>query len=265
MRTLFKKVALSACLAALCGISHAEPLGMTPLDNEALQQVDAQGGVDVGLILRLNQKTGAAGVGSTDIANYDYTAGSTYADHVIDPRDSLDCDNRQFCRLALALNNRTSTIDNDPGSNTTVGNKQFLVLKGLQGYIEIPKLSLDAANVTDIAKYAGEANAPDNRVALQLSLDAANPIKIRHLGVESVSIEVGSSAAAGGNDFGYLNLNSCTKGNALCPVEGFTDGKYVNAGFDTGREVGFLGVDIHGNLAVNAKIFVFSCNARGNC
>lgn len=259
-------------LTALVASQSMVYAGMQSMDNAAMEEVDGRGGVDVSLLLRINQKSlqgqngiGTAGYLSTDTANYDYTSGSTYASIAIDPRDSLDCDNRQFCRLAIAINNRTSAVNTETDGTTTVGNKQWLVFKGLQGYIEIPKLSLDAANVTDIIPYAGEDPAPNNRVALKLSLSAANPIKIRHLGFESLSLEVGSSAASAGNDYGYLNMKSCTVGSAACPVQGYTNGKYVSAGFDTGREVGFLGMDIHGNLAVNGSVYVFSCTARGAC
>lgn len=251
-------------IGMLCSAYTMGHAGLQSLDNESLQQVEAQGGVDLSLLVRLNQKTGTAGDDSSS-SNYDYTTGNTYANVVIDPRQSLDCENRQFCRLAFAFNNRYSTLDTDAGATTTVGNQQWLVMKGFQGYVEIPKLSLDAANVTEMFKYSGEADAPNDRVALKIGLTADNPIKIRHLGFESLSIEVGSADAAAGNHFGYLNMNGCTQGSAACPVAGYTDGKYVNAGFDTGREVGFLGLDIHGNLAVQGNMYVFSCKERGSC
>lgn len=263
MKKIISTAFLSGCLFTSMGSGHA---ALQSLDNNEMQEVRAQGGVDLSLVLRLNQKDGSGNLSSA--TGYDVLTGNTYANLTADPRQSLDCDNRQFCRFALALNNRESTVDTDPGTDTTVGNKQWLVLKGFQGYVEVPKLSLDGAPVTDIKLSNGTADtsAPDNRVALKISLDKNFPIKIRHLGFEALAIEVGSSASAGGNPYGYLNMSSCAAGDSRCSVETYTNGKYdSNAGFDAGRETGFLGLDLHGNLAVNAKVYVFSCQARGAC
>ena len=248
-------------LAPLYAVSaNAE---MKSLDNEALQQVDGQAGVNLGLVLRLNQVDGAGNFSttpgtSTPNTSYDVTNGTTYANMTADPRASLDCTNIQFCRLAVAVagqgqNSTYSTTS--PFAQDANGNIYWLVLKGLQGYINIPQLGLDVVSLTSTTT-SGSTSTSTNIQALQLSLSSSQPIEFRHFGFAALGVEVGTGAGTSSMTPGYLNEDS-----------GTTDGEtYVNglynssAGFDSGREVGMLGLDIHGNMAVNANIAVFGCN-----
>ena len=45
-------------------------------------------------------------------------------------------------------------------------------------------------------------------------------------------------------------------------VSEYLDGKYIYAGFDNGKEVGFTGLNINGNLALKATLKIFSCDSN---
>ena len=103
---------------------------LSSLDNNELQQVNGQGGADLSLVLQLNQ---------TPLGNFDTTL----------------CSDLRFCRLAISLNNRYdngSYIDSNGivrtesgavGTTANLGKKQWVVFKGVQGTINIQKLTLD--------------------------------------------------------------------------------------------------------------------------
>ena len=194
---------ISLCLVTSNSFADVKS-NLKPLTNQELSQIEGQGGADLSLSLSLNQ---ALPTGN-GLAN-------TY-----------QCANgvNQFCRLAVAFNNRQDEK----------GNLYWLVFKKIQGTLAIDKFQLDGTTVTvDSNQY---------RSALKLTFLDAYPIQIRNFGFEALSIETdtGSSDA----QKGYLNTN--------------VPSNYT--GFDQGMERGFVGVNMNGNLALSGSVKVFSCN-----
>ncbi|MEI2513341.1 hypothetical protein [Acinetobacter soli] len=183
---------------------YADPSGLKALSNQELSQVQGQGGADLSLSLSLNQ---AVPTGS-GLSN-------TYA-----------CANgaNQYCRLALAFNNRQDQN----------GNLYWLVFKKIQGTLAIDKFQLDGTTVT--------VNTNQYRSALKLTFLDEYPIQIRNLGFEALSIETDTGTAD--SQKGYLST--------------FVPSTYT--GFDQGLERGFMGVNINANLALSGSVKVFSCN-----
>ena len=218
---IMKKIILIGLLG-ICSSSYA---GLQALDNESLGEVNAQAGADISLNLVLNQ------VGGTAANRYDY-----------------NCAPIEFCRIAINLNNRS----------TSAGNKQWLVFKGVQGTITIPNIKLDGVDLT----YKPKVGADIVKPAIQLSFDGTTPILVRNFGFKSLSIETDSMATPAngvepaGNISGYLAKSSGGAGAGI-----FAAGIYTAAGFDNNREVGFTGITMNGNLALQGKIQMFSCDA----
>jgi hypothetical protein len=212
-------------VALLCsGLAQAE---MQVLSEDELQLVDGQGGADISLEMRLNHDTNAQLTGCTAF---------------------------EFCRFALNLNNR-----NDDGSITgsATGKKLWLVFKQVQGTIIFQEIKLDA---TDLTAYVGKNSATVVKPAIKLSFDATKPILIRNLGYQALAIETDTVANEGaGNIPGYL-----AKGSGGSGVTAYANGKYTNATnlFDLGRETGFMGLNMYGNLALAGTVKIFSCDTN---
>ena len=156
-----------------------------------------------------------------------------------DSSDNFFCVNNdlQYCRLAISPNNR-----NDDGTVTgsATGKKLWLVFKGLQGTINIQYAGLDGVDLPGIGK---------TKAGLALTFDAARPILIRNYGYNALSIETDSVANEGaGNVPGYLKTST-----------------YTTAGFDNGRETGFTGLMMNGNLAFTGVVKIFSCTTGLRC
>ncbi|MDO9177876.1 MAG: hypothetical protein Q7U16_06075 [Agitococcus sp.] len=157
------------------------------------------------------------------------------------------CTDFEFCRFALNLNNR----------NDVAGKKQWLVFKQVQGTIIFQEIKLDA---TDLTAYIGKNSANVVKPAIKLSFDATKPILIRNFGYQSLAIETDTVANEGvGNLPGYL-----AKGSGGSGVTAYANGKYTNATnlFDLGRETGFMGLNMYGNLALAGTVKIFSCDAN---
>lgn len=153
--------------------------------------------------------------------------------------DSSLCSDPVYCRLAVAFNNRLNTNNQ----------KQWLVFKGIQGTVKIESLGLDGADLT----YKNKSNISVLKPAIQLSSSKTKPIQIRNLGFNAMSIETDTVANEGsGNTPGYLAATTGT---------GYSNGKYTIAGFDNGKETGFTGLMMNGNLALNGKVMIFSCDS----
>jgi len=219
-------------LATLMIVSMQGYAGLEPLDNQELTEVVGQGGADISLELRLNHGANAA----------------------------FNCDTNalEYCRIALAINNRYAdgsyrdslgVVRNSAGVVIpNVGRKQWLVFKGIQGTINVQQLKLDGADLS----YNGIT-----KPAIQLSFDPLKPILLRNVGYQSLAIETDTVANEGvGNLPGYL-----AKGSGGTGSTAFANGKYTAAGFDNGREVGFTGLNINGNLSIAGTLKVFSCDA----
>ena len=240
-----KKNILFSALLLVFGAAHAD---LQSLNNQQLQQVEGQASAaTIDWTLRLNQKETTAGSGV-------YTF------------DTDTCADLRFCRFAVSSNNRydngsyidaTGTIrkpDGSAGTAADLGKKQWLVFKGIQGSIQLQKVDIDG---TDLL-YSSDANMtgiPDQiKAALQVSFKAANPIKIRNFGFNALSIETDTVANEGaGNVPGYLNADKygATAGTNI---------KVTTSVYDQGRETGFMGMMMNGNLALQGNLKVFSCD-----
>lgn len=233
-----KKLTLLAALALCVTSSHA---ALEALDNQELTEVTGQGGADISLQLRLN--------------------------HDLSANPTADCQRTssvlEYCRMALAINNRyadgsyrdsAGVVRSSAGAIIpNVGRKQWLVFKGIQGTINIQEIKLDGADL----QYVNNLGNPVIKPAIQLSFDPLKPIQFRNVGYQSLSIETDTVANEGaGNLPGYL-----AKGSGGAGATAFADGKYTAAGFDNGREVGFTGLNINGNLSVAGTLKIFSCDA----
>lgn len=221
MKSLF----IISCLLSFATSANA---ALEPLNNSDLQQVDGQAGADISLELRLNQTS--AGV-----------------------FDTTGCADLKFCRLGLSVNNRyddgtqdTYDVNGNRVASAT-GKKLWLVFKGIQGTINIQQMALDGADL----KY-GNITKP----AIQLGFNPLKPIQIRNLGFSAISIETDGGTNETGTP-GYLATGSGGTGAGA-----YSAGKYTNTTnqFDFGRETGFTGLNINGNLSVAGTIKIFSCD-----
>ena len=229
-----KRSILFSSLLVLFGTAHAE---LQTLDNQQLQQVEGQAGATINWTLSLNQ-----------------TSPGVF--------DTTTCSDLRFCRFAVSSNNRyddgsyvsnDGTIHKKNGDVTTAtGRKQWLVFKGLQGTIQIQNMDISG----DDLKYTAD-NGTDEKIkaALKVSFNKEYPILIRNLGFDALSIETDTVANEGaGNVSGYFNADKY--GATAGP-----DIKVTNSVYDQGRETGFTGITMNGNLALQGNLKVFSCDA----
>lgn len=217
---------------------------MQVMTEEELQSVDGQAGADLSLEMRLNQ-------------NESY--------RFLDQTGEV-CEKFEYCRFATSLNNRyddgsykdnSGVVHEANGSTSgaTLGKKLWLVFKQVQGTLKFQEIKLDG---TDLDPYTGDNGSTVLKPAVQLRFDAAKPILIRNFGYESLAIESDTMDNEGtGNTPGYLAKTTGGSGAGA-----YADGKYTAAGFDNGKEVGFTGLNVHGNLALKATIKIFSCDAN---
>ena len=229
-----KRNILFSSLLVLFGTAHAE---LQTLDNQQLQQVEGQAGATINWTLSLNQ-----------------TSPGVF--------DTTTCSDLRFCRFAVSLNNRyhdgsyvsnDGKIHNADGTviTTATGRKQWLVFKGLQGTIQIQNMDISG----DDLKYTADSTDEKIKAALKVSFKKEYPILIRNLGFSALSIETDTVANEGaGNVSGYFNADKygSTAG---------TDIKVTNSVYDQGRETGFTGITMNGNLALQGNLKVFSCDA----
>ncbi|WP_130804645.1 hypothetical protein [Acinetobacter ihumii] len=219
-----QKIILS--LAFLISLqSHA---ALEALNNIELQKIEGQAGADISLKVTLNQN--ATGQFDTNL-----------------------CSDLRYCRLAINLNN----IGSEAG-----GDRKWLVFKGIQGAINIQKLGLDGADL----KYNNKSGTEIVKPAIQLGSKYDSPILFRDFGFDTMSIE--TDAGTGDVNAGYLaNSNGGAQvtqsGNPSVVLSDnrYSNGKYIVSGYDNGREVGFTGMKLTGNLALNGKMMIFSCDS----
>ena len=214
---------------------------MEPMSDTDLQSVEGQAGADLSLKLSLNH---------TSDFKFDRTEGA--------------CKDLAFCHMAIAVNKRFVKPDaSKPGSfieDSLSGNKLWIVFKGIQGTIDIQKLGLDGVDLVLRGKDSAERIKP----AIQLSFDANKPILIRNYGFNAIAIEQdnftssmsgdnsvvdGSTTSTPLTDYGYFKADTYTPSNA------------PNSAYDHGREKGFMGMQMNGNLVLQGKIMMFSCDA----
>ena len=228
-----KRSILFSSLLVLFGTAHAE---LQTLDNQQLQQVEGQAGATINWTLSLNQ-----------------TSPGVF--------DTTTCSDLRFCRFAVSSNNRyddgsyvsnDGTIHKENGDVTTAtGRKQWLVFKGLQGTIQIQNMDISG----DDLKYTADSTDEKIKAALKVSFKKEYPILIRNLGFSALSIETDTVANEGaGNVSGYFNADKY--GATAGP-----DIKVTTSVYDQGRETGFTGITMNGNLALQGNLKVFSCDA----
>ena len=228
-----KKNILFSALLLVFGAAHAE---LQTLDNQQLQQVEGQAGATINWTLSLNQ-----------------TSPGVF--------DTTTCSDLRFCRFAVSSNNRyddgsyvsnDGTIHKKNGDVTTAtGRKQWLVFKGLQGTIQIQNMDISG----DDLKYTADSTDEKIKAALKVSFKKEYPILIRNLGFSALSIETDTVANEGaGNVSGYFNADKY--GATAGP-----DIKVTNSVYDQGKETGFTGITMNGNLALQGNLKVFSCDA----
>ena len=215
-------------------LSYAE---MQTMNEEELQAVDGQAGADLSLEMRLNQ-------------NESY--------RFLDQTGEV-CEEFEYCRWALNLNNRNH---NGTVTGSTTGRKLWLVFKQVQGTIKFQEIKLDGA---DLAPYVGDVViATVQKAAIQLGFDSTKPILIRNFGYQSLAIESDTCTETNLNcSTGTTNLPGyLAKASGGTGAGAYANGKYTAAGFDNGQEVGFTGLNINANLALQGTIKIFSCDAN---
>lgn len=223
-------------IASLTSLLLAAPMsaalaGLQALDDQSLSDIDGQvspapsayepaaSKLSLGLELRLNLDPDG-----TDDGNQP---------------DPICLSGNVSCNIGVAFNNRTSAG----------GLKDWLVLKNVTGEIIVPNIDITGQPVN--VSNTGTAN---NRAALTLRFDEAQPIRIRQLGFESLAVETDTQLEVTGT--GALNTANTPgyRRNALAAPAG----DLVNV-FDAGKFTGFLGLDVTANIAIGGTIKVFSC------
>lgn len=214
-------------------LSYAE---MQTMNEEELQAVDGQAGADLSLEMRLNQ--------DESYRFLDWTGEV--------------CEEFEYCRWALNLNNRNH---NGTVTGSTTGRKLWLVFKQVQGTIKFQEIKLDGA---DLAPYVGDNSVTVLKAAVQLGFDATKPVLIRNFGYQSLAIESDTCTETNLNcSTGTTNLPGyLAKASGGTGAGAYANGKYTAAGFDNGQEVGFTGLNINANLALQGTIKIFSCDAN---
>lgn len=194
---------------------------MESLDDSSLQQVTGQAGADLSLKFSLNHDNNA----------------------------NFLCADLLYCRLALSLNNRyhdgTQDTYDAQGNRiaSATGRKQWLVMKGIQGTVNIQELRLDGEDVI----YNGTPHA-----AIKLGFNPAKPIEFRNVGFQSLSIETDTCTESDAN---------CSTGSSNLPGYLTPATPYGGSGFDANKERGFIGVNMNGNLSLTGDIKIFSCGS----
>lgn len=143
-----------------------------------------------------------------------------------------------YCRLAISANNRKDAN----------GNLYWLVFKQLQGTLQLEKFQLDGVSVG-----GGTKTALQLRFGIDDKGNYLQPLKIRNFGYAALQIEKDSGATttnpATAANKGYLNISNYPNVSST-----FT------SAFDAGKETGFTGLNVHGNLALAGTLKVFGCN-----
>lgn len=217
------------CIGMVGGMSASMSAlaGLTPLDDQALSNVEGQAtGVQLALTMMINQSS--PGVETASCAS---TASASYT----------------FCRLGLQINN--------------VAN--WLLFKSFNGYINIPNLVLfgttvnPGSGVQSAVAFSVTLPTPQNAngTAIQFKNFAytlgigINPCYTDGLGNCPANAKLNPNAAE--NQATYYQ-------QALYQNTAPAGANYSANAYDTGKETGILGVQIHGNLYVGGQLNVFS-------
>ena len=259
-----KKI-IASLLLFTANLSHAE---LQALDNQTLQSIQGQGGADLSFKLSLNHNI---------LSDSDLLAGIT-------PTFNCDPARLEYCRLAISVNKqfvqKGSAGENDPvwsmaASDPDVNNKGrkvWVVFKGLQGTLNIQKLGLDGVDLQYLSKTG---TATVIKPAMQFTFDSSKPIQIRNLGFNALAIEQDTGTvlsyfdtagkliegtSSNPQDYGFLKTGTYSAVAQSTGATGTTANNY-----DTGREKGFLGLQMNGNLAIDGKVQIFACSNHARC
>jgi len=249
-------------------IASSSKAELQALDNQTLQSIQGQGGADLSFKLSLNHNI---------LSDTDLLAGTT-------PTFNCDPARLEYCRLAISVNKRFvqqgtasandpvwSMAASDPNINNK-GRKLWVVFKGLQGTLNIQKLGLDVVDLEYLSKTGtGTVIKP----AMQFTFDSSKPIQIRNFGFNALSIEQDTGTVlsyydTNGNliegtttnpqDYGFLKTGIYSSVPQSTGATGTTANNY-----DVGREKGFLGLQMNGNLAIDGKVQIFACSNHARC
>lgn len=221
--------------AALIAISCTSYAGLIQLDNQDLLNVTGQGGADLSWTLSLNHQY-ANNMSLTNISELTNNK-------VTNAFYQYDCiGNDNLCRLAISPNNHKEARKDENGQVITINgaivyDQKWLVFKKLQGTLQIDQFSVDGTTITN--------KNSDPQSALMITFYDDKPLKIRNLGFENISVESG--------DTGYLNYTTYTD---IAPG-------VSTPTFDQGKETGFMGLNVHGNLHLSGNLKIFSYNCSG--
>ena len=137
----------------------------------------------------------------------------------------------------------------------------ILQLKHYPGIFTRPFFSSDARRARSLPEQAKNFAAFVREVATlsdRFGFDASKPVLIRNFGYQSLAIEADTVDNEGaGNLPGYLAKSGGGSGAGA-----YANGKYTAAGFDQGREVGFTGLNVNANLALQGTVKIFSCDTN---
>ena len=207
---------------ASCALFTFPAFALESLTDDQLSSSTGQAGAEIDLTLKIN----------------------------VDDSNNYNCEaNTTFCRIAFSPNNRS----------------EWIVLKGFRGSISLQGVRLDGA--IDISGLG--------RNGIKLTFDPSKPIEIRNLGFDALSIEQDFTAGTytptqGANGYteelnsgeGYLapgyygDFSSSPDPNG---VSGYNNAAFYNVqAFDQGRERGFIGVTMNGNLSVDGSLTIFN-------
>jgi len=217
---------LMALLASTTSV-YAE---LAPLSNEDLSAVEGQStGVLLGLELRLNQQS--AGV---------------------DTAGALTCTgaNLIYCRLGVQFNNVSD----------------WLLFKGINGYIHIPQILLYGANLADTTKNYGTA-VNQSAIAVNIVFPTATngtAIKVRNfgytLGLALINKTFATTTSAD-NQAAYFQsyaANSYQSSNSALTTYSTSQFDLTGGPGGTARETGIIGVNMNGNLNMGGTMYVFA-------
>lgn len=231
-----KKIYIFTTLLAISCTSYS---GLTQLDNQDLLSVTGQGGADLSWTFSLNHQY-ANDMSLTNISNPNIDGKVTDVANAFYQYNCVGGDN--LCRLAISPNNHKEVRKDVNGQVVTkdgkaVYDQKWLVFKKIQGTLQIDRFSLDGTTITNKDKSP--------QTALMITFYDDSPLKIRNLGFENVSVEAG--------DTGYLE--GIKYSEIITGVASPT--------FDKGKETGFMGLNVHGNLHMSGNLKIFSYNCSG--
>ena len=234
---MLKKITLFALLSAAF-TAHA---GLETMSPQELTDAVGQGGADLSWTLSLNHLY-ATDMTKNAISVLDGNGNASEVYYSLDPNACGA--NKQFCRLAIAPNNHVDAL----------GNKRWLVFKGIQGTLQIDQFSIDAVTVGN--------NSNTAQTAMQITFYDNKPLKIRNLGFNTLAIETGTGSGA---NEGYANTSTYSTYTAkTIQADGTINDVETNVPtFDRNTEKGFMGLNMHGNLHMSGNLKIFSYNCSG--